>query len=195
MLEKEFDIISQIKNKIKIDEIYPFTGLDKHKVCGDYIINPCPLCGHNDHFCVKQDYTKFNSFGCGHKGDVINFYAALNAVDIKTAIKDLKEKLDIKEYKKPTKEEIQEIKYHIELFKSELKRLKLKFISLGTFIKLLDDDPDIKSLYSEIYPNLVAIYDKFVYCKVVTSAEEEVVFLSNLLHELRGLFQPLNSRL
>jgi len=40
------------------------------------LVNPCPLCGHKNHFYIFPNSNRYYSFGCGHKGDIGDFLVA-----------------------------------------------------------------------------------------------------------------------
>src|SRR4030042_2679735 len=67
-----------IKDSFTLDKII---DLSSGKTYGkNILINPCPLCGHKNHFYVHQDLKRWKSFGgrCESGGDIFNLYAALH---------------------------------------------------------------------------------------------------------------------
>ena len=71
-------------------------------------MNPCPICGHNDGFTIKDNFYKcFCGNGCnGAGGTIIDFYMNYNKVNQDTAIKELAKEFNISFVESETKQEI-----------------------------------------------------------------------------------------
>lgn len=95
--------LETVKNKISlIDYIQGNGGKIKNLGGGTFSVEPCPVCGHKDHFRVNSNSNYYNSFnGCCKGGDILNYMQEVEHLTFKEA----KEKLykitntSIQEYK------------------------------------------------------------------------------------------------
>lgn len=58
---------------------------------GVYRINPCPVCGHKDHFTVYTKNNSYHSFsGCCKGGDAVTFLVEIEGYTLKQALQVVK---------------------------------------------------------------------------------------------------------
>lgn len=85
------------KAKVEFNLLNEFSGA-KSIGNGMYRVNPCPKCGHKDHFTLfapnslknKNDYWTYSSFsGCCNGGSVVDYLIEFKGLDEKGAIKYL----------------------------------------------------------------------------------------------------------
>lgn len=92
------DCIEEIKRKIDLlAYVEGQTGRRAEKLKGTtYRMNPCPICGHKDHFDIHTDTNSYNSYsGCCKGGSVIDFEMEYNRKDKAHAISDLKKYIGV----------------------------------------------------------------------------------------------------
>lgn len=126
--------LETVKNKISIiDYIQDNGGKIKNLGGGTFSVEPCPVCGHKDHFRVNSNSNYYNSFnGCCKGGDILNYMQEVEHLTFKEA----KEKLykitntPLQEYKANTvKENTQTKEQWAEAEKQEyIRKQKTKFI-------------------------------------------------------------------
>lgn len=90
LLKKEISILEYIKNNVLNIGI---------KITGNKaMVNPCPLCGHRDHFFIYLNNNTFCSFGCAARGgSIVDFIAAYKNITIHAAIEEIfKMSVDVK---------------------------------------------------------------------------------------------------
>lgn len=94
---KEFKMDNLERAKAEFNLLNEFTGA-KSIGNGMYRVNPCPKCGHKDHFTLfapnssqnKNDYWTYSSFnGCCNGGSVIDYLIEFKGLDKKGAIEYL----------------------------------------------------------------------------------------------------------
>ena len=81
---KEFDLLGYILETTNSRQVRSGSGR--------VLLNPCPVCGHNDDFSV---YTETNSFNCfsksnGSGGNIINYLQEKNGISKKAAVEMFK---------------------------------------------------------------------------------------------------------
>lgn len=83
--------LETVKNKITLVDYISTTGVKlKNLGRGTFTINPCPVCGHKDHFRINSNENYYNSFsGCCKGGDILNYMQEVEHLSFKEA----KEKL------------------------------------------------------------------------------------------------------
>lgn len=83
---KQYDLVKYIES---------CTGSRAKKINGnEYRINPCPICGHKDHFTVYRNTNSYSSFNeCCKGGTIIDFYMEYYGKDVKESIQELKNEL------------------------------------------------------------------------------------------------------
>ncbi|PHC27411.1 DnaB-like helicase C-terminal domain-containing protein [Bacillus wiedmannii] len=93
----------QIKNIKEIDLLNYISQNHKLEQCGPnmYRVNPCPICGHRDHFTVYTDTNSWTSFAKCHEkisgGSIIDYVMAVEGAE---SVSDAIEKLDGKRTKR-----------------------------------------------------------------------------------------------
>lgn len=84
--------LDQIKQSINLIEYAKRLGQLKKVGPGKYWLNPCPVCGHKDHFTIFEDTNSYSSFSkCCNGGTVIDFMIEVEGLDKKSAIDKIKE--------------------------------------------------------------------------------------------------------
>lgn len=113
--------IQIIKDKYPLENVIPG---EKTKKSNYIFVNPCPFCGHHDHFVInKQHYHSFN--GCCERGTVIDWFK----IKEKLTWKEIFSMADVKPDKitekqrqeqKDTQKEKQKIEYIFDLIYDNL---------------------------------------------------------------------------
>lgn len=94
---------NQIKDIKEIDLLNYISQNHKMEKCGPnmYRVNPCPICGHRDHFTVYTDTNSWTSFAKCHKkisgGSIIDYVMAVEGAE---SVSDAIEKLGSKKTKR-----------------------------------------------------------------------------------------------
>ncbi|HDR4686686.1 TPA: hypothetical protein QCR00_005472, partial [Bacillus cereus] len=87
---------NQIKDIKEIDLLNYISRNHKMEQCGPnmYRVNPCPICGHRDHFTVYTDTNSWTSFAKCHEkisgGSIIDYVMAVEGAE---SVNDAIEKL------------------------------------------------------------------------------------------------------
>ena len=80
-LEKEVDLLELARRKYNVKQV----GVNTYR------INPCPVCGHNDHFTIYADTNSYSSFnGCVKGGSVYKFLQEVEGLSEEEAYEELK---------------------------------------------------------------------------------------------------------
>lgn len=127
------ETLEQVKNKISIvDYVQRYTSNVQLKSLGNnnYRVNPCPICGHKDHFTLYGEtntYTSFNN--CCEGGDIIKYMEEVEGIPFfeakaklysitNTPLEEYKptarKQQEKPQEKKPSKEELQQVSEFIE---------------------------------------------------------------------------------
>lgn len=94
---------NQIKNIKEIDLLNYISQNHKMEQCGPnmYRVNPCPICGHRDHFTIYTDTNSWTSFAKCHEkisgGSIIDYVMAVEGAE---SVSDAIEKLGGKKTKR-----------------------------------------------------------------------------------------------
>lgn len=98
--------LNELKRKVSILDLASNYGIKR--VGKAYRIDPCPKCGHKDHFTIYPDTNSYSSFSnCCRGGSVLDFLMEIEDMSIENAINELyslagEERPDDKRtYKKP----------------------------------------------------------------------------------------------
>ena len=100
--------IEELKDTVGLKEYIESSGQQLEKVGpGTYRINPCPVCGHKDHFTIYQESNSYSSFSrCCKGGSIIDYMMEVEKMDQAQAIDKLKQLAGIeKEQSQPTEKE------------------------------------------------------------------------------------------
>lgn len=83
-LENQINILEYIKEDL---------GIEPKKVNENtYRINPCPICGHNDHFTIYTDTNSYSSYSnCCKGGSVLKYMQEVEKLELNEAVKKLYE--------------------------------------------------------------------------------------------------------
>ena len=79
--------LEQVKNKIKLIDYIKLQG-NKVEIHGNnsFKINPCPKCGHKNHFIINVDRNYYHSFAeCCKGGDILNYMQEIEGLSFKEA--------------------------------------------------------------------------------------------------------------
>jgi replicative DNA helicase len=84
--------LEELKNRISLIEYLEKRGLKLEKAGQNvYRINPCPICGHKDHFTVYPSTNSYTSFsGCCNGGSIIDYLIEVEGMAQVQAIEKLK---------------------------------------------------------------------------------------------------------
>ncbi len=85
--------LEKLKEKTKILDYAEEQGHRPRKITAtEYRLNPCPVCGGNDHFTIYTETNSFSSFSeCCKGGSIIDYFIEVEKMDQAQAIKKLKE--------------------------------------------------------------------------------------------------------
>ncbi len=88
--------ISELKNSVELLDYIKDKGENLEKVGQNtYRINPCPVCGHKDHFTIYTETNSYSSFsGCCQGGSVIDYFMEVEDMNKAEAIDKLKKLAD-----------------------------------------------------------------------------------------------------
>lgn len=83
--------LNQIKNKIKLLDYIKSKGLKVKNIGNNsFRINPCPVCGHKNHFTINDNENYYQSFsGCCKGGDILNYMQEIEGLSFKEAKEEL----------------------------------------------------------------------------------------------------------
>lgn len=80
--------LNELKQKVSIMDLA--SNYDVIKINKCYRINPCPVCGHSDHFTIYPDTNSYSSFSnCCKGGSVLDFLIEVEGVTMEDAINEL----------------------------------------------------------------------------------------------------------
>lgn len=80
--------LNELKQKVSIMDLAANYDVIKINKC--YRINPCPVCGHKDHFTIYPDTNSYSSFSnCCKGGSVLDFLIEVEGMSIEAAINEL----------------------------------------------------------------------------------------------------------
>lgn len=83
-LENQINILEYIKEDLRIEP--------KKVNENTYRINPCPVCGHNDHFTIYTDTNSYSSFSdCCRGGSILKYMQEVEKLELNKAVKKLYE--------------------------------------------------------------------------------------------------------
>ena len=88
--------LEELKNNIDLLDYIRDQGNNIERVgTNTYRVNPCPACGHFDHFTVYTETNSYSSFnGCCNGGTIIDYLMEVEDMSKKEAISQLKEMAD-----------------------------------------------------------------------------------------------------
>lgn len=80
------------KNSVNLVQYLKDQGFQLKRLANNnYRINPCPVCGHKDHFTIYQESNSFFSFsGCCKGGDLIDYFQQCEGLSSVDAMKKFK---------------------------------------------------------------------------------------------------------
>lgn len=84
--------LDDLKSQVRLINYIPYkTGCElKPDGNNTYRINPCPVCGGNDHFTIYDNTNTYHSFnGCCRGGSIIDFLEEVEGYEPSEAIKEL----------------------------------------------------------------------------------------------------------
>lgn len=83
--------LEQLKEQVSLVEYVQGQGYDlKRAGAGTYRINPCPICGRQDHFTINENGNYFNSFSsCCTGGSIIDWFMQIEGMEQNDAIDKL----------------------------------------------------------------------------------------------------------
>jgi len=84
--------LEDLKDRVKLIDYVEQNGARLEKAGQNaYRINPCPICGHKDHFTVYPDSNSYTSFsGCCQGGSIIDYMIEVEGLSQNEAISKLK---------------------------------------------------------------------------------------------------------
>ncbi len=85
--------LEDLKKQVDLYKYIDNAGHSIEKV-GDkkYWVNPCPVCGHKDHFTIYTDTNSYYSFsGCSNGGSIIDYMQEVEGMSMQGAIDTLKQ--------------------------------------------------------------------------------------------------------
>lgn len=81
-------LLNELKQKVSILDLTSNYGITK--IGKAYRINPCPVCGHKDHFTIYPDTNSYSSFSnCCKGGTVLDFLIEVEGMSMEAAINQL----------------------------------------------------------------------------------------------------------
>jgi len=85
--------LEDLKEKVSIVDYIERSGLKLEKAGQNaYRLNPCPVCGHSDHFTIYPGTNSYTSFsGCCRGGSIIDYMIEVEGLEQDQAIERLKE--------------------------------------------------------------------------------------------------------
>ena len=85
--------LEELKEKVKLTEYVQQQGGQVEKAGQNvYRINPCPVCGHKDHFTVYPENNSYYSFsGCCEGGSIIDYMIEIEGLNKTQAISRVKQ--------------------------------------------------------------------------------------------------------
>lgn len=85
--------IESLKESISLYQYIDNAGHKLQKIgASEYRVNPCPVCGHKDHFTIYPDTNSYFSFsGCCRGGSIIDYMVEVEGMSKEGAIKTLKQ--------------------------------------------------------------------------------------------------------
>ena len=85
--------LEDMKKQVDMYKYLDNAGHNLEKVGNStYRVNPCPACGHKDHFTIYQDTNSYSSFsGCCNGGSIIDYMQEVEGMSMERAIKTLKQ--------------------------------------------------------------------------------------------------------
>jgi len=147
-LEQRVNLLSLIESKHKVKRV------------GNVLrINPCPICGHKDHFTIYPETNSYSSFSeCCQGGSVYKYLIEVEGMDEETAYKELLElagetpegefKVNIKKENAPKTEPTKQVKgadtykdytnIILELYNKQTDQDKAYFIERGISPEIID---------------------------------------------------------
>ena len=128
-----------------LDYILQRSGARPQKQGNKVLLNPCPVCGHRDHFFVYPGSNSYYSFsGCCKGGSLVEFLVEHDKLPLKEALRrvrgDLKESVADKAKRQETQRLARLLTQKVEAFFSAcIERFKL-FSELETDMKAMEID-------------------------------------------------------
>lgn len=174
------------KQKIKLENLIPGKKTKKSKYL---FVNPCPVCGRNDHFViVGTHYHSFNN--CCERGTAIDWLMRDKGVNFKEATKELLEMANVEE-RKPSPKDIQQ-KNKVEMEKRKIdEKFNLLYTNMVFIYKVLKKVEDKNNLGFWLF-NIVNIWtDKFIKTDLEKKKETIEAFRKYLKFELKHGFKYL----
>ncbi len=85
--------LEDMKEQVNLYKYLDNAGHKLEKIgANEYRVNPCPVCGHKDHFTIYTDTNSFYSFSCINKGgSIIDYMIEVEGMSKEKAIEDLKQ--------------------------------------------------------------------------------------------------------
>lgn len=84
--------IEIMKKQVSLLDYIQSSGGQVKKAGNNYRLNPCPVCGHKDHFTIYLDTNSYSSFsGCCNGGSIIDYMQEVEGMTKQGAINTLKQ--------------------------------------------------------------------------------------------------------
>jgi len=95
--------LEALKEKVKLLDYVKNNGGQIEKAGQNvYRLNPCPVCGHKDHFTIYPENNSYYSFsGCCEGGSIIDFMMEVEKLNQSQAIEKLKSLAGVEQNKEP----------------------------------------------------------------------------------------------
>lgn len=83
--------LEKMKKQVNLLDYIQDSGAQVEKAGKEYRLNPCPVCGHKDHFTIYPDSNSYSSFsGCCKGGSIIDYMIEVEGLDKGQAIDKVK---------------------------------------------------------------------------------------------------------
>ncbi len=104
--------LEEVKERVKLLDYIQQTGGQLEKAgSNNYRLNPCPVCGHKDHFTIYPESNRYYSFsGCCEGGSIIDYFIEIEGLDRNRAINKAKELAGVKGEQSFSKPELEVVK-------------------------------------------------------------------------------------
>jgi KaiC/GvpD/RAD55 family RecA-like ATPase len=97
--------IEQLKQEVSLPGYIEAQGGKLEKAGKEYRLNPCPVCGHKDHFTIYPESNSYSSFsGCCNGGSIIDYMVEVEGLNQGQAIEKLKQLAGVEPEREPVKE-------------------------------------------------------------------------------------------
>lgn len=99
----------QLQNNI-LDYIVQESGAKPRQLGNKVLINPCPICGHRDHFFIYPESGTYSSFsGCCRGGSLVDWLCEHDGISLKEAMQRVHGELKESEEEKRKRQEAQRL--------------------------------------------------------------------------------------